>query len=664
MKIHKLLTPWLVGAFLLSTAWMPVAAAPSGAPAASGGTTRVIQPRSSGSLAPAAQGAYVAGIQSPELAPSAGNNAPAPQVRAAANKNFSGVNRALSRPQGGNDRSVNAGQEDQSNPSLNVSFDGLNHFQQRTANGGNQFSLEPPDQGLCVGNGVVLETINDVMRVYKPDGTPVIAPLDLNTFFSYPAAINRTTGARGPFVTDPSCLYDQATGRFYHIMLTLDTDPGTGAFLGSNHLDLAVSKTSNPAGGWFLYTLPAQDDGTQGTPDHGCPLNNDGTGHGPCLADYPHIGADANGIYVTDNEYAFFPNFIFMGAQVYAFSKSELAAGTATSVVQFNTAHDAPGGHPGFTVWPSQGNGGGDNGGGDTASHAGDGGRRGTEYFLSSTAGDEAQCTSGVNCTPGTGTSKNILVWTLNGTASLNSVSPSLNLSNQSVKVDKYSIPPASNQKPGDFPLGQCFNDTACSTALIGGLDPFAPEVISHLDSNDTRMQQVSFVNGLLWGALDTDVKVNGQHKAGIEYFAVQPNGDLAMQGTLALKNNNLTYPAVGMLPNGNGVIAFTVVGDTHYPSAGYAGLSADNGVGKVHIAQAGAGPSDGFTSYKVEVGNPPRTRWGDYGATAVDGHNIWIASEYIGQTCTLAQFEADTSCGGTRTTLANWDTRISQVTP
>ena len=659
MKLYKLLTTWLVGAFLLSTAWIPVAAAPPAAPTASGGTTRVIQPRGSSSFTATATGS-VAGVQSNELSAGVGPDSAGSRALAA-NKKFAGVNRALSRSSGANDRSVNAGQEDQTNPALNISFDGLNHRNQRLANGGNQFSLEPPDQGLCVGSGVELETINDVLRVYHPDGTPVTGIEDLNTFYGYPAAINRTTGARGPFVTDPSCLFDQATGRFYHVVLTLDVDPASGAFLGSNHLDLAVSMSSDPTGGWFLYTIPVQDDGTQGTPDHGCPLNNDGTGHGPCLGDYPHIGADANGIYLTTNEYAFAPNFIYMGAQVYAISKAQLAAGTATTVVQFNTAHDAPGGHPGFTVWPSQGSGA---GGHNTVSVA----NRGTEYFLSSTAGDEAQCTSGVNCTPGTRTSKNILLWTLKGTGSLNTASPALSLSNQSVKVDKYAVPPASNQKAGNFPLGQCFNDTACSTFLTGGPDPYAPEVEYALDSNDSRMQQVSFVNGLLWGALDTDVKVDGQHKAGIEYFAVRPSGDLELQGTLALRNNNLTYPAVGMLSNGRGVIAFTVVGDTHYPSAGYAGLSADNGAGSVHIAQEGAGPADGFSGYLVE-GNPPgtnRPRWGDYGATAVDGSHIWIASEYIGQTCTLAQYESTPfgSCGGTRTTLANWDTRISQVTP
>jgi hypothetical protein len=67
-----------------------------------------------------------------------------------------------------------------------------------------------------------------------------------------------------------------------------------------------------------------------------------------------------------------------------------------------------------------------------------------------------------------------------------------------------------------------------------------------------------------------------------------------------------------------------------------------------------------------MRVGDPPRPRWGDYGAAAADGSSIWIASEYIGQTCTLAQYlEAPVgSCGGTRTALANWFTRILRLTP
>jgi hypothetical protein len=40
-----------------------------------------------------------------------------------------------------------------SNPAVDTSFEGLNFYQQRYSRGGNQFSVEPPDQVLCVGNG-------------------------------------------------------------------------------------------------------------------------------------------------------------------------------------------------------------------------------------------------------------------------------------------------------------------------------------------------------------------------------------------------------------------------------------------------------------------------------------------------------------------------------
>lgn len=161
------------------------------------------------------------------------------------------------------------------------------------------------------------------------------------------------------------------------------------------------------------------------------------------------------------------------------------------------------------------------------------------------------------------------------------------------------------------------------------------------------------------------DESDDGVHRAGIAWFIIRPrSGDLVNQGMLALRGNNVTYPAIGVTSQGRGVMAFTVLGDDHYPSAGYAGIDASHGTGAVHIAAEGVGPDDGFSGYNAF--GPPRTRWGDYGAAAVDGNSIWIASEYIAQTCTLTQYltGAIGSCGGTRTALANWATRISKVTP
>jgi hypothetical protein len=592
------------------------------------------------------------GVQAPELAPAVRPNGDAASTRSTSRNSI--VNRHNSRYSGDRGDSATDNGSETSNPKLLVHFQGIDHRDQRLANGGNQFSLEPPDQGLCVGNGKIVEAVNTALNVFDTAGNSLTGVIDLNTFYGYPAAFDRTTGVVGPFITDPSCLFDAATQRFFLIVLTLETDPASGAFLGPNHLDLAVSQSANPAGKWTIYHVPAQDDGTQGSPNHHC---TDGAGHaGPCLGDYPHIGADASGIYITTNEYEFFGN-AFVGAQLYAFSKQQLVAGGTVAVTQFNTAHAAPGGKPGFTIWPAQGSG-----------HQELEDTSGSEYALSSTAADEAQCKSLVEGCSGTRMSNNILMWTLTGTGSLGRAHPSLALSNQAITVRRYAVPPPSNQKAGHLPQAQCLNHPACATILLGGPDPFTPEVESPLDSNDTRMQQVWYADGTLWSALDTVLNVKGNPQAGIEYFAVNArSGKLALQGTLALAGNNLTYPAVAMTESGRGVMAFTVVGNDHFPSAGYAGMDAEEGAGAIHIAAEGAGPQDGFTGYTAyNAPAPNRPRWGDFGAAAVDGNTIWIGSEYIAQNCTLAQYETSPfgSCNGTRTALANWSTHISDIQP
>src|SRR5207245_70320 len=108
------------------------------------------------------------------------------------------------------------------------------------------------------------------------------------------AQFNRTTGHIGPFVTDPTCLFDVATQRWFVTVVTLEVDPSTGAFKGPNHIDIAVSKTASPLGAYKIYRLAVQDDGRGGTPHHtDC----------PCIGDYPHIGADRYAFFVTTNEY-------------------------------------------------------------------------------------------------------------------------------------------------------------------------------------------------------------------------------------------------------------------------------------------------------------------------------------------------------------------------
>jgi hypothetical protein len=551
------------------------------------------------------------------------------------------------------------------NPELALSFEGLNHRDQRLANGGNQFSLEPPDQALCVGNGYTVESTNSVIRVFQSSsGAPLTGVQDLNTFFGYPAAIDRATGVFGPFVIDPVCYFDPDNGRFIVAITTLHQLPD-GTATGRNTIDIAVSNNSDPTGLWTIYSTPAQNDGTEGTPDHGCTL--DGSAHGPCFQDYPHIGGDANGVYISTNEYDLFGP-AYSAAQIFAFSKAQLAAHPAAIDVTLVENLEVDG-SPGFTVWPAISN------AGDYDSSKG-----GTEYFLSTIAGDGSETGNP------TGTARRIGLWALTNTSSLDSATPSLGLTSRLINSQTYVFPPKADQRPGDIPLGECINDTVLPTPFGPGCwqilffeEPAHDEVESTPDSLDSRMQQVWYADGMLWGSNGTAVNVGGELKAGIAWYAVRPKingagkveGQVKNQGYLALANNNLTMPAIAMAPNGKGAIAFSVLGEDFYPSAGYVTIDANGSVGPIHVAAQGLGPADGFTSYKAFVGDPPRTRWGDYGAAVTDGNDIWIASEWIAQTCTLAQYYPSPpslagfgSCGATRTTLGNWSTRVSKLTP
>jgi hypothetical protein len=565
-----------------------------------------------------------------------------------------GINRSPGGGNPGNGPSVNGSPKAKSNPELVQSFDGLNFHDQRTANHSNQFSVEPPDQGLCAGNGFVMESVNDVLRIWKQNGTAAIGVTDLNTFYRYPAAIIRRSpppNLEGPSITDPSCYFDPPTQRWFQVALVLDRTSLTNpALTGTNHLDIAVSNTSDPTGSWTIFILPTQNDGTQGTPDHGCVLR-DRTTHGPCLADYPHLGADANGIYISTNEFDFFGPFVY-DSQIYAISKQALEAGTATSALDVDAGSD-PYGFPAFTVWPAI-----------SPDSSYDGAHGGTENFLSSSALFQSN-----------GADNHITITALSNTSSLNSASPNLGFAQTVLTSEPYAVPPLSSQPAGHVPLADCTNNTppvSNCRALVGGsaASPFT-EVEGKLASNDSRIQQVVYANGKLWSALDTGLSINGGAPvAGIAYFVINPHaGKFDRQGYLGIDNNNLNYPAVGVTTSGRGAIAFTLVGQDHFPSAAYASLDDKIGAGDVHVIAEGAGPQDGFTEYHAFSNLAHfriRPRWGDYGGAVADGNNLWIASEYVGQTCTYSQYLASPfgTCGGTRSALGNWDTRISQLTP
>jgi hypothetical protein len=305
---------------------------------------------------------------------------------------------------------------------------------------------------------------------------------------------------------------------------------------------------------------------------------------------------------------------------------------------------------PGFTLAPAQVPG--------TAYQTAN---NGTEYFLSSAAAEEAQ--------PGgfTGQNNVLGVYALTNTRSIHSTRPALSLNGSLRPSEQYVQGPRSTQKNGPTPLANFCSVTDCGFG--NGIQPFSE---GGLDGNDTRMLQVYFAHGRLYGALDTGVQVNGRLLGGVAWFLVNPGSSpstssVAHQGYIGVANQNVTYPAIAALPNGNGAVALTLSGQAWFPTAAYLTVTPSGVTGPVHVAAAGKGPQDGFSEYAPGTPDPasaPRPRWGDYGAAVPVGSSIWLASEFIGQSCSFAAFQHDMTCGNTRAPLINWGTRISQVTP
>jgi hypothetical protein len=279
----------------------------------------------------------------------------------------------------------------------------------------------------------------------------------------------------------------------------------------------------------------------------------------------------------------------------------------------------------------------------------------GSEYFLSSAATAE---------TGNADARSNIVgLWTLSNTKSLTGEHLALDLSRTTVPSEVYVVPPASEQKLGNVPLRDCLTVTCLS-----GFGPSQNESEGPLDSSDSRVFNTWYDGSHVWGSLSTAVLVAKNIHAGSAWFAIDPSGTMSNQGYVAVPNNNVIYAGIATLASGKGAMGVSLAGHNWYPTAAYA-LVDSNGPGTLHVAAAGAGPQDGFCEYtffNCAGSSSPhnRPRWGDYPAAQASGNSIWIANEYIAQTCTFAQYKKDFTCGQTRGSVANWSTRVSQITP
>ncbi len=498
------------------------------------------------------------------------------------------------------DLGVQAGKGHGSGPTSSPSgFMGITGKQQAAAN--NAYDLEPPDQGLCSNGTVVVEDVNNAYAVYTTSGTPVVGPVAMTSIFGIPSE------SAGSFTSDPRCYYDAATQRWFVVELSIP-NLFTSRHATTSYELIAVSQTSSPTGTFTTFAIPTADQS-----DPGC----------PCFGDYPMIGADANGFYITTNEFSIYRPY-YNGVQLYAVSKWGLTAaangGSMPTVVHFgNLPSPFPGETAGETYHLSPAL---------TPGEGYDTNHNGTEYFAMSDAFPLSASDLGV--------------YALTNTASLASLTPSLTLSDTAVATQTYTFPEtgmAVTQQAGTAAQTPLADYIASQT---GSMPP--PGV---LQADFQALEETTYTGGHLYTALSSAASAaySTTYSAYVgttsaEWFVLSPStsrggtrvsATLTNEGNVGVSGQSLLYPDLVVNGSGVGDMVFTLSGPKYFPSAAYVGFGSQGPKGKVAVAGQGSGPEDGFTCYSYYVGTGyGGCRWGDFSGGVAVGSTVWMATEYI----------------------------------
>ncbi len=556
--------------------------------------------------------------------------------------------------------------------------------------------IEPPDQGLCAGNGDVVETNNiGEVLVYNTALQRQSAPIPLDTIMGL---TSRGWSSGG----DPSCEYDSSNGGHWFFTEIASTSPESsgGPFTGcfaavanGCYEGIAVSQGSSPFGPYNVYFLNAN-------------YNPSEPGYPYLLNDFAKIGVTRDAFLTFYDEFPLtgggFGGGAFNGAQEFAFDKNALEQGRPVTLSNgqpnpdFNVASENMGLLPtpdgtcnGVTCWvaviPSQ-----PADAGQYDNHYGGSGFMVGALDFNSFAG-----------IPSSGDNR-MAVWDWTGLGNLNSSGCG---SCSAVKfggqlftgTDPYYDPENSlgvgllgPQKAGPIPLG----DECGAAGLSTGSPPPKSCPEGGIETNGDFMTQVSQAQGQLWSSMATQVNqtfgTRSELHQGAVYWVVDTGSfdqtrqfTLTNQGYVSAAHEDLEMPAMageGTGGNGGAIMVFTLNGNGgptagkragFYPSTAYGRLTATslglNG-SVINIADAGQSPQDGFSEYQGYPG-PTRPRWGDYSwAIYLPGGSdrLYFATNYIQYpNCTGKAFTLTIgTCGGTRDGNANWGTSVNYVVP
>jgi hypothetical protein len=568
-----------------------------------------------------------------------------------------------------------------------IGIDAVDSASQPTIPAGGIPDIEPPDQGLCAGNGSVVEddNIGEILvydsALHRQSG---IIPLD--TLMGLTAKGWSSGG-------DISCTYDRNNGGhwFFTEFASASTEASGGPFAGCFNAvantcfeAIAVTQGNSPYGPYNVYYLNAN----YNPAEPGAPF---------LLNDFTKIGLSHDAFLLFYDEFPLSTPGIgggaFNGAQEYAFDKNAMEAGAPVTLrggapnPRFNVAIEnmgtlaTPDGtcasdntfhRPGITCWFSVIPANPPDPGQFDNSHGGSGFMLDSLDFY------------------GNGDTR-IAAFDWTGLSSLNGTGAGVRFGGQLFSGTGFYQDPGlfAPQKAGPIPLGDECGAAGLSVppSSSGTAPASCPE--GGIATNGDNFTQVSQAQGELWGPLSTEVTQSfpsgAETHLGTLYFVVGTGSfdrfgvfSLTSSAYVAPAHEDLSMPVMAGADDGGAIIAFTLTGNGgptaadgggFFPSTAFARLSAFSGgiTGPVHIADPGQDPQDGFTEY-LQFPLVNNSRWGDYSSAVFDPGTgkIYFANEYIPYpTCTGAAFTRTVgTCGGTRDGFANWGTSVNSVTP
>jgi hypothetical protein len=386
----------------------------------------------------------------------------------------------------------------------------------------------PPDSNGAVGPAHYVELVNGRFAVFdKNNGNKVKSTTDV-TFWAQAGITLRS----GWDVTDPRIVFDPTVQRWFASQV--DFDPSGN--VNTNRFLLAVSTTADPTGTWKAVAIASD------------PGGND-------FADYPTLGIDAQGIYLSGD--MFDANSNPVGPSLVSIPKSGLLANppvttgmTWFGVMSYNQRGDVL--QPAICL---------------------DGSGQG--HVLSAAS-------IGLDLSGNFVTNNSLVSFRVQDVTGV----PKATLTSSSVlTVPPYTVP----------------------------LDPTQPDASSNLDDGDARFSACVYeVGGVLYAVHGTQVG----NLAALRWYRIDPATQTVLEsGTITDPVMDLFYPSIAANAGGTVMISYNGSSSSTFVSSFALIGNTVNGVttfGQPVLLKSGS------ASYQ-NTDSTGTSRWGDYSATSVD---------------------------------------------